>query len=265
MIGSVFTAVIYNPLYNGLVYLVGIIPTHDVGVAVTAGLDPAGHPLEVPLVVMTLTRDQFDAYPAAERRSLAAAFNATSEQLADGYGPTRDQWQPLAGSKTVVALLTDVKRDIETAMGGRQLVWKQPAPAFWSDVQVAEDYVENVFLKQDLALLIIDPVALHDRETLSRLNRFRDCFERPQSVIVVLPPCDVPIFDGLKRRLRDSAMLYLDEYFKPRIPPRHHLVAQCAWNAGDADDILRHMLLAAGRSLPNPSPASVYTSPGAAR
>ena len=29
-----FNAVIYNPLYNGLVYLVGIIPTHDVGIAV---------------------------------------------------------------------------------------------------------------------------------------------------------------------------------------------------------------------------------------
>ena len=34
MIGSIFTAIIYNPLYNGLVYLVGIIPTHDVGIAV---------------------------------------------------------------------------------------------------------------------------------------------------------------------------------------------------------------------------------------
>ena len=34
MISAVFNAVIYNPLYNGLVYLVGIIPTHDVGIAV---------------------------------------------------------------------------------------------------------------------------------------------------------------------------------------------------------------------------------------
>ena len=34
MIGNIFTAIIYNPLYNGLVYLVGVIPTHDVGIAV---------------------------------------------------------------------------------------------------------------------------------------------------------------------------------------------------------------------------------------
>ena len=34
MVGNLFNAAIYNPLYNGLVYLVGIIPTHDVGIAV---------------------------------------------------------------------------------------------------------------------------------------------------------------------------------------------------------------------------------------
>lgn len=34
MIVSLFDTIIYNPLYNGLVYLVGHIPDHDVGVAV---------------------------------------------------------------------------------------------------------------------------------------------------------------------------------------------------------------------------------------
>jgi len=36
MISTVFHAVIYDPLYNVLVYLVGILPTHDVGIAVVA-------------------------------------------------------------------------------------------------------------------------------------------------------------------------------------------------------------------------------------
>lgn len=34
MISAVFHATIYAPLYNGLVYLVDVIPTHDVGIAV---------------------------------------------------------------------------------------------------------------------------------------------------------------------------------------------------------------------------------------
>ena len=34
MIATIFNAGIYNPLYNGLVYLVDIVPNHDVGIAV---------------------------------------------------------------------------------------------------------------------------------------------------------------------------------------------------------------------------------------
>jgi YidC/Oxa1 family membrane protein insertase len=34
MISSAFNAVVYNPLYNGLVSIVGVLPSHDVGIAV---------------------------------------------------------------------------------------------------------------------------------------------------------------------------------------------------------------------------------------
>jgi YidC/Oxa1 family membrane protein insertase len=34
MIGTVFHALVYNPIYNGLVFFVGFLPTHDVGIAV---------------------------------------------------------------------------------------------------------------------------------------------------------------------------------------------------------------------------------------
>ena len=34
MIGAVFNTLVYNPIYNGLVYFVGILPNHDVGIAV---------------------------------------------------------------------------------------------------------------------------------------------------------------------------------------------------------------------------------------
>jgi len=34
MISTLFRTAIYDPLYNGLVFLVGIIPTHDIGIAV---------------------------------------------------------------------------------------------------------------------------------------------------------------------------------------------------------------------------------------
>lgn len=34
MITAIFHTAVYNPLYNGLIFLVGVIPTHDVGFAV---------------------------------------------------------------------------------------------------------------------------------------------------------------------------------------------------------------------------------------
>lgn len=34
MIGAVFHAVVYNPIYNGLVFFVDLLPSHDVGIAV---------------------------------------------------------------------------------------------------------------------------------------------------------------------------------------------------------------------------------------
>jgi len=34
MIGAVFNAVVYDPIYNGLVFFVGALPTHDMGIAV---------------------------------------------------------------------------------------------------------------------------------------------------------------------------------------------------------------------------------------
>jgi YidC/Oxa1 family membrane protein insertase len=36
MISAFFHFLVYDPLYNGLVFLVGVIPTHDVGIAVVA-------------------------------------------------------------------------------------------------------------------------------------------------------------------------------------------------------------------------------------
>ena len=36
MISGIFHTIIYDPLYNGLVFLVGVVPSHDVGLAVIA-------------------------------------------------------------------------------------------------------------------------------------------------------------------------------------------------------------------------------------
>ena len=55
MISAAFHATIYDPLYNGLVFLVSVIPTHDVGLAVI------GLTIVVRIVLFPLARRASDA------------------------------------------------------------------------------------------------------------------------------------------------------------------------------------------------------------
>ena len=61
IISGVFHAIIYNPLYNGLVFLVGIIPTHDMGIAVVILT------ILVRIIIFPLSRRAVDAQLAMKK------------------------------------------------------------------------------------------------------------------------------------------------------------------------------------------------------
>ncbi len=61
MISAGFHAVIYNPLYNGLVFLVGIVPSHDMGIAVVIMT------IIVRIIVFPLSRRAIDAQLAMKK------------------------------------------------------------------------------------------------------------------------------------------------------------------------------------------------------
>jgi YidC/Oxa1 family membrane protein insertase len=61
MISAVFHAIIYDPLYNGLVYLVGIVPSHDMGIAVVILT------ILVRIVIFPLSRRAVDAQLAMKK------------------------------------------------------------------------------------------------------------------------------------------------------------------------------------------------------
>ena len=61
MISALFHAVIYDPLYNGLVFLVGIIPTHDMGLAVI------GLTIVVRIIIYPLSRRAIEAQLAMKK------------------------------------------------------------------------------------------------------------------------------------------------------------------------------------------------------
>lgn len=61
MIASVFQTLIYNPLYNGLTFLVGVIPSHDMGLAVIALT------IIVRIILFPLSRRAVDAQLAMKK------------------------------------------------------------------------------------------------------------------------------------------------------------------------------------------------------
>lgn len=61
MISEIFRAVIYNPLYNGLVFLVGVIPSHDMGIAVVVLT------IIVRIIIFPLSRRAVDAQLAMKK------------------------------------------------------------------------------------------------------------------------------------------------------------------------------------------------------
>jgi len=79
MISNIFHALVYDPLYNGLVFLIGIVPAHDVGLAVI------GLTIVVRIILFPLARRAVDAQ--LKMRQIAPEVEALKEK----YKGNREQ------------------------------------------------------------------------------------------------------------------------------------------------------------------------------
>jgi len=79
MISSVFHTIIYDPLYNGLVFLVGVVPSHDVGLAVI------GLTIVVRVVLFPLSRRAIEAQVAMKK------IAPEVEKLKEKYKDSREE------------------------------------------------------------------------------------------------------------------------------------------------------------------------------
>jgi TIR domain len=211
------------------------------------GLNPARKPISVPLVVLTMTREEFDGLGSVQHNRLRADLNLDDTFLAARYGAARADWKPYAGSQSVTAFLDTLRNTVNAALRSHRLAWRLPDDSFWSDIQSARQFVRDEFNTSDLSVLIIDPVAIYNGDIFQRLMLFQDSLANDRRVIVTLPPFDIPpLLFRLRDALANRATPYFDDYFQPAVPPTRRLAAQCSWNVADGDDIKRHILVAAG-------------------
>lgn len=217
-----------------------------------AGLDPNTRPLPIPLVTLTLTRDELVKMEPKRWDWIKSDFRVSPKRLLMQYGPTRNDWRPFATSDSVTAVLANARIEMNKALKGRRAEWRIPDASFWDNRIVAKHFVEQEFKTSEISLLIIDPVAICHPDVFERLMLFQDCFTSTSTVIAMLPPFGVPRrIAGLKRALLSRGTPYFDDYLEPTVPPRRRLAAQVAFNVIDADDIRRHLVAAAGQLVPD--------------
>jgi hypothetical protein len=229
------------------------------------GLNPDKRPLAVPLVVLTLDRLGLDNLSQGSLANVKNDFRLTEDYLRTRYGRTRDDWRPFASAESITTILDQARERINTALQNHRLDWRLPDTKFWTDVDAANDFVNTDFMKGELSVLVIDPVAIYQHEVYQRLMLLQECFTNERTVIVTLPPFNIP---GRVLRLRDAlkkrGMPYFEDYFKPTVPPRRRLAAQCSWNVSDVGEVERHILAAASHLVPEGEAGSLpaYLSHG---
>ena len=215
---------------------------------VRQGLDPDMRPLQVPVVVLAMTRDEFDHLEPKRQDWIHSDFHVSLKRLAAQYGPARRDWCPFGRGQPVEAVLSEAAQTVDQAIKGRRCEWVLPGESFWEDKAQAKAFVEQTFRTGELSLLLIDPASVSHPDVFERLMLFQQCMASPTTVIATLAPFGAPRrLLGLKTALRLRATPYFDDYLQPAVPPLRRVTAQCSWNAVDADDIGRHLLAAAAQ------------------
>jgi hypothetical protein len=215
---------------------------------VRQGLDPEMRPLQVPVVVLAMTRNEFDHLEPKRRQWIQSDFHVSTQRLALQYGSARRDWCPFGRGQPVDAVLSEAAQIVDQAIKGRRCEWVQPGDEFWNDKAEAKSFVEQTFRTGELSLLLIDPASLSHPDVFERLMLFQQCLASPTTVIATLAPFGAPRrLLGLKAALRLRATPYFDDYLQPTVPPLRRVTAQCSWNAVDADDIGRQLLAAAAQ------------------
>jgi hypothetical protein len=229
------------------------------------GLNPQMRPLDVPLVVLTLTQAEVAAFDAVTWNDIKASFHVADGILRARYDAIREDWRPFRGKETIATVLGNVCNDVNDTLEGYRLSWKVPGEAFWTDIAAARAYVTGEFETAELSVLIVDPIALHVRRVYQRLMLFQNSLTRSRTVVVTLPPFAAPPrILRLRNALMNLGTPYFDDYFQPSVPPRRRLSAQCGWNVADTEDIKRLILAAAGQLAGDNEPkmASTYLRHG---
>jgi hypothetical protein len=188
------------------------------------------------------------------------------DQLRERYGERPMDWKPFGTELTIEKILDQLLNDDATGVNkrlpGRKLRW-QPVDLVNINYASLDDEVRK--LRSGLAVLVLDPLSLCNREVLDRYARLKGCFYNEQAVILLLPPFPLQApFGYLRRYLRYRGAPLLDSYYDPL--PADPSYANYIFTATDEAEMNRLIKSVLGKRTAligaAPTAGSVFTTMG---
>ncbi|HWP05168.1 MAG TPA: toll/interleukin-1 receptor domain-containing protein [Polyangiaceae bacterium] len=209
--------------------------------------------IPIPLVVLTLTAGDLAQFDDGDWKALTQ-LGVSKADLSARYGATREDWKPFGGDATIKDLLSALQADMNKAardeLGGGQPVqfrWEPVGTEFWSDSQAARAHAKR-FSAAQVSLVVLDAVALIQREAFQRLLFFQDLLTNRKTATLVVPPFPADQrYVQLQKWLDERGAPYFDPYFRPLSTLQRLLSAQCGLGSGDTEEMRRRLLVTVGQ------------------
>ncbi|HEX5100440.1 MAG TPA: hypothetical protein VFV94_13115, partial [Polyangiaceae bacterium] len=104
------------------------------------------------------------------------------------------------------------------------------------------------FSAAQISLVVLDAVALIQREAFQRLLFFQDLLTHRKTATLVVPPFPADQrYVQLQKWLDERGAPYFDPYFRPLSTLQRLLSAQCGLGSGDTEEMRRRLLVTVGQ------------------
>jgi hypothetical protein len=145
-------------------------------------------------------------------------------ELANYYGPARNNWKPFGGVQQIDTILDGLARDIQAISGAPRFRWQDMDDAFWTVNANGRDDPETLVIVQaqirkvlgELVLIVIDPISLYDEVVYNRLSELRTHLQNNPTATSVLAPFPIPKPTYYLRKLIETGLADLwKQFFDP--------------------------------------------------
>jgi hypothetical protein len=215
-------------------------------------------PIDVPLAILTMTREQFlsldpEEKPSGVKESLGDYLRSigieSKDELTQYYAPERKAWRPFENRQDIwTTLEVLLEEDINKKLEGKSFRWDLIEEAFWSE----EFETEVDKLKGDSpSVVIVDLVALYDHEIRERVKDLSHELRESSVLFMTLLPLQCwGVHGHVRDQLRSMVKPLFDHLYDPRFG-RDSSQARwsCDVNIADEMDIRRTLLPVLGRHL----------------